>query len=175
MNGFARALALAATIAWPATGVAAPAASPSPAPCSASAYHQFDFWVGNWTVYGTQDRKLSGTNDVTREQGGCVLQEHWIGTSGDTGTSVNLYYDRAHHWHQTWVDNSGGLLLLDGGLRGGNMVLSGTMPGRDGKPVLNRIEWTPNKDGTVRQLWTASRNGGKTWNILFDGTYKKRA
>jgi hypothetical protein len=35
-------------------------------------------------------------------------------------------YDAARQvWHQTWVDSSGTLLLLEGGLRGKSMVLEG--------------------------------------------------
>src|SRR5918996_1555494 len=56
--------------------------SPSPAPCAAPEYRQFDFWLGDWNVYNPAGA-LVGTNRVTREFDGCVLQEHWVaaGTS----------------------------------------------------------------------------------------------
>jgi hypothetical protein len=147
------------------------ASAPPPA-CTAREYRQFDFWQGNWNVYATGTRQLVGTNSVTRELNGCVLQEHWRGASGTAGTSFNIYDAAAKHWHQTWVDGGGGLLLLDGAMHDGKMILSGTMPGRDGKPVMNRIVYTPNADGSVRQVWTASRDGGRTWTTSFDGTYR---
>ena len=37
----------------------------------------------------------------------------------------------------------------------------------------NRITWTPNEDGSVRQLWEATKDSGGTWVILFDGQYVK--
>ena len=36
-----------------------------------------------------------------------------------------------------------------------------------------RIAWTPNADGTVRQLWESSKDDGKTWTVSFDGLYRK--
>jgi hypothetical protein len=54
------------------------------------------------------------------------------------------------------------------------MVLSGQRPARDGSGmVLHRISWTPNADGTVRQLWEASKDDGGTWAVLFDGLYAR--
>jgi hypothetical protein len=38
---------------------------------------------------------------------------------------------------------------------------------------IDKITWTPNSDGSVRQLWESSTDHGKTWNIAFDGLYKK--
>ena len=77
-------------------------------------------------------------------------------------------------WHQTWVDDSGGILYLDGGLRDGSMILSGKRIGRLGKPVTDRITYTPRPDGTVRQWWQVSRDDGKTWATSFDGIYHRK-
>ena len=37
----------------------------------------------------------------------------------------------------------------------------------------HRITWTPNDDGTVRQVWNVSTDGGATWKVVFDGTYTR--
>ena len=73
-------------------------------------------------------------------------------------------------WHQTWVDNTGRLLLLEGGLSDGAMVLEGTTQ-RDGKSVRHRITWTPRDGGTVQQVWAISQDDGATWTTAFDGLY----
>ena len=39
---------------------------------------------------------------------------------------------------------------------------------------FNRITWFDNHDGSVRQLWEISRNAAKTWEVVFDGIYKKK-
>jgi hypothetical protein len=150
-------------------------ASPAPAtPCHSAGYHQFDFWIGDWDV--TSGGQPAGTNSIHPIHNGCALQENWqgAGEGGITGTSFNIYDQATGRWHQTWVDSSGTLLLLDGGLIEGAMVLSGQRPARDGSGmVLHRISWTPNPDGTVRQLWEASKDDGGSWAVLFDGMYAR--
>jgi hypothetical protein len=143
------------------------------APCSVAQYRQFDFWLGNWTVTSRRTGKVAGTNNVTREYGGCVVMEHWSGVRGLHGSSFNTYDAGRRVWHQTWVDDRGTLLLLDGGLHAGSMVLQGRTVGTDGKSMLNRITWTPLRNGTVRQHWTVSSDDGKTWSDAFDGIYTR--
>jgi hypothetical protein len=106
---------------------------------------------------------------------GSALAEHWRGDGGVEGHSLNAYDASAGRWHQTWVDSTGGLLLLDGRLVDGAMVLEGTAPGADGTtPQRQRITWTPDQDG-VRQHWETSDNGGATWQTAFDGgRYRRR-
>jgi hypothetical protein len=150
--------------------------APPPAPtCTDSDYRQFDFWIGDWEV--TSNGQVAGTNHIHPILGGCALQENWqgAGPGGVSGTSFNIY-DQAHgRWHQTWVDSSGTLLLLDGGMVDGKMVLTGERPRRDGNgSALHRITWTPNDDGSVTQYWEATSDGGETWNVLFDGLYTPR-
>jgi hypothetical protein len=176
-----RSLALAALLAAPPLAAAAqspvPSASPAARPpaCTSAQDRQFDFWLGDWTVTDNGTGKPAGTNRITRELRGCVLQEHWSGSEGGHGTSFNHYDAARKLWHQTWVDDSGGILYLDGGLRDGAMVLSGTRPGRKGGTVTDRIVWTRRPDGSVRQWWRVSRNGGKTWSTAFDGIYRRSA
>jgi len=146
-----------------------------PAPtCNATEYRQFDFWIGEWTV--TSGDQPAGTNSIQKIHGGCALQENWQGegAGGISGTSFNIYDQATGNWHQTWVDSSGTLLQLDGGLSDGAMVLSGQRPARDGNGrVLHKISWTPNPDGTVSQLWEASTDRGQSWKVLFDGLYTR--
>ena len=147
------------------------AAAP-PAPCSAPENRQFDFWVGDWQV-AKPDGKAAGTNHITREYGGCVVHEHYATPSGYTGESLNAYDASRKVWHQTWVDSGGLLLTLEGGWDGKAMVMSGDAPGPDGVIRKQRITWTPNADGSVRQLWeTADGQGG--WTVAFDGKYTKK-
>ena len=90
--------------------------------CDASEHRQFDFWLGEWNVR-TPDGKLAGVNSIKREYDGCVLHERYATQRGYSGESLNMYDAGRKVWHQTWVDTSGALLLLEGGLRGGSMVL----------------------------------------------------
>ena len=154
----------------------APTAPAAGASCSAPEYRQFDFWIGEWTV--TSGEQLAGTNSIQAVHGGCALEENWqgAGEGGVSGSSFNTWDRATGRWHQTWVDGSGTLLQLDGGLVDGRMVLQGERPARDGNgTTLHRISWTPNEDGSVRQLWEASQDEGGTWSVLFDGLYTRQA
>jgi hypothetical protein len=153
--------------------VAALAASaPTPKPCSSAENRQFDFWVGDWRVTDPQG-KFAGTNDVTVEYGGCVVQEHWRGAGGDVGSSFNSYRPSTKMWHQTWVDNQGQVILLDGTYANGVMNLRGPFTTRKGGAAINRIRWTRIDGDHVRQLWDYSLDGGKSWKVAFDGLYAR--
>jgi hypothetical protein len=152
-----------------------PAASPARAasPCDRAECRQFDFWVGDWNVFG-RDGRLEGTNLVERQLSGCVLQENWQGADGSAGKSFNLWTASDSLWHQTWVSANGTLLSLAGTLRDRAMVMEGGPTGRQAPGTRNRITWTPMPDGSVTQEWDVSRDGGKNWSEIFFGIYRKK-
>lgn len=148
-------------------------APPGPGPCTAPEHRQFDFWVGTWEVTNPAG-KPAGRNHIEPILGGCALRETWTGAGGSHGTSYNAWDRQRRRWHQTWVDNGGLVLRLEGGLKAGRMVLSGETMDSAGAPVLNRITWEETAPGEVRQLWEVSSDTGRTWGIAFDGRYRKR-
>ncbi|HEX9942867.1 MAG TPA: DUF1579 family protein [Thermoanaerobaculia bacterium] len=167
------AVAAAAQSTAPPAAPPAPAAPP-PAPCSAPEHRQFDFWIGEWEVRDPKG-ELAGTNRIEKILNGCALQENWTGARGDKGTSFNIYDAPAKRWHQTWVSDNGLLLVLDGAFQDGKMVLSGErVPRQGGGLAKHRITWTPVDADHVRQHWEMSRDGGKTWGTVFDGTYTRK-
>ncbi len=142
--------------------------------CPDATHHQFDFWIGHWDVF-TPDGKQAGTNRIEAIAQGCALLENWEGRGGFAGKSLNLYDRSDQRWHQSWVDATGSRLQLAGRFADGRMVLEGETPDDEhpGGKQLHRIAWTPNADGSVRQLWETSTDGGKTWSTAFDGKYVK--
>jgi hypothetical protein len=148
---------------------AAPGQTPSPErSCTDAAFRQFDFWLGEWDVYGPAGQK-AGHNVITPVEGGCAIAEHWTSARGGTGTSLNFYDRVDRKWHQAWMDSDGDALRLTGGFADGHMRLrSDSIDG-----TINRITWTPAPDGTVKQYWDASSDGGRTWKTAFDGKYVK--
>lgn len=143
-----------------------------PNPCASAEHRAFDFWVGDWTVK-TNDGKVVGHNKIDREYGGCVVHEHYTTDRGYSGESLNIYDAARGVWHQSWVDNGGLLLTIEGGIRDGKMVMEGQTRGKDGQPVKQRITWTPNADGTVRQFWESTDAKGN-WTTAFDGIYSRQ-
>lgn len=151
---------------------AVPAPAPAPAAaCTDPAHRQFDFWIGEWTVHGKAGKQV-GRSRIEAVLGGCAIAETWTSGSGPTndGRSLNQYQAGTGQWEQYWVDARGGRLLLRGGMQGGAMVLAS----EDGA-ARQRITWTPNADGSVRQLWESSADEGATWTVAFDGLYRRAA
>lgn len=155
--------------ALPAT-LAAQNVSPPPK-CDTPEHRQFDFWVGSWDV--TVGGQLAGRNDITVEEDGCIIHEHWKGTTGSTGQSFNFYSRATKKWRQVWVDNSGSPVDVVGEYGSGKMILAGANETLRGL-VHQRMTFFKNDDGTLRQLWESSSDGGKTWTVTFDGHYRRR-
>jgi hypothetical protein len=150
-------------------GLAATAQAPPPAPCSAPESRQFDFWVGDWDVF-TPDGKLAGTNRIEAVYG-CALHESWTSATVQ-GQSFNVFDADRGVWHQTWIDSTGSLLVIEGAFRAGAMTMSdAALPGKRASMPLNEITWTQLTDGSVRQHWRVSADGGKSWKTSFDGKY----
>jgi hypothetical protein len=141
-------------------------------PCETAQHKQFNFWLGEWSVH-TPAGRLAGTNSIKAEYGGCVIHERYTTPGPYSGESLNVYDATRKVWHQTWVDSTGTLLMLEGGLRGKSMVLEGQTTGTAGKPIKHRITWTPNADGTLRQLWQSTDEHDQ-WVTTFDGKYSKK-
>lgn len=133
---------------------------------------QFDFWLGEWNVT-TPDGKPAGSSKIETIANGAGLLENWTGAKGYTGKSLNAYNPGRKQWQQFWVGSGGGVLELAGALTDGSMVLTGEhLVG--GKDTREKITWTPNADGSVRQHWEQSTDRGKTWTTVFDGIYRRK-
>lgn len=152
-------------------GVAQADATPA---CDAAPFHDFDFWVGDWEVVDA-DGKPAGTSHVQSMDEGCVILEEWRSARGNTGRSLNFFDPRSRSWRQVWV-GLGIQLDMSGELRADGMVLEGPLYDlSSGKTTRLRGVWSKLSDGRVRQHFTESSDGGKTWGEWFDGYYTKRA
>jgi hypothetical protein len=145
---------------------------PSQCPCCTPQHEQFDFWIGEWEVSDTSGT-IVGYNTITKEQNNCVLKESWRSAKGKfTGTSFNYYDSQTKTWNQLWIDNAGSQLNLQGGFQGKNMVLeSQPFTDKSGKEKQHQITWTPNEDGSVRQVWIVTNLEDGIVNTLFNGLY----
>lgn len=146
----------------------------TPCNCCTEKHQQFDFWVGDWETFNPNG-DLAGTNKIDKIQDKCILRENWTSAKGNyTGTSYNFYNVQTKQWEQLWVDNQGQSLHLKGKRVGNQMILmSDVSKDAKGNDIYNKVTWTKNDDGTVRQLWETSSNK-KEWKIVFDGLYKKK-
>jgi hypothetical protein len=137
--------------------------------CAGDEYRQFDYWLGRWTVTDTGGKQI-GTSHIIRVSDGCAVLEQWRDAAGNAGTSLNFYDKSARHWEQHWMGAGAGVLHLEGGVQEGAMTLVGKGVAQSGH-VLNRLQWLPETGGKVRQIWSQSKDDGKTWQAVFNGLY----
>jgi hypothetical protein len=142
------------------------------AACSAPPFQQFDFWIGDWDAFVVDKPELPvARNRVTRILEGCVLLEVYEGANGVVGQSFSIYDASRNLWHQSWVTNRGELLIIEGGMRRGEMVFSGADRTKEGKKRLVRGTWKP-VEGGVRETAVRSTDCGKKWDPWFDLVFR---
>ena len=153
--------------------LAAGAASPPARACNSPSFRQFDFWVGEWDVFDTRTGEPAGHSLVERLYDGCAIRENWS-EPGFTGGSLNHYSAADGKWRQTWTDSQGAWREFVGDMDGGRMVLAWRTQALHGKPGDRRVRmtFTPNPDGTVRQYSDISADGGRTWRLRYDYSYR---
>ena len=143
------------------------AESRKPAACATNEYRQFDFWIGDWDAFDFGGSTPVARVRVDRVLDGCVLLEQYEDTSGLQGESFTIYDASRKIWHQSWVTNRGQLLVIEGNLQAGEMVLSGVdrTAGREQRRIHG--DWKP-VNGGVHETAVTSTDGGKTWKPWFD-------
>jgi hypothetical protein len=149
-------------------------------PCRTGAeQQQFNFWIGHWDVFawnpnGPNGTAQLGTNDVEPILEHCVLLENWKGAGGGDGKSTNFWDVNRKQWRQVWIATGGGSLDYAGSFHDGAMRFEGWTLSPQGQKVLQRLTFFPIAKDTVRQLFEASTDSGKTWQPGFDGKYIRR-
>ena len=133
----------------------------------------FDFWVGRWEVR-MPDGTLIGTNNITKRDGGCSIQERWEGAGGSTGTSVSFYLPSREEWRQVWTGSGGTLFDITGTAGNGSMHMEGTIEYVEtNRVVAFRGTWTEGADGRVRQRLEEFDLAAQAWVVWFDGFYRR--
>ncbi|MEZ5709138.1 MAG: hypothetical protein R3E02_07120 [Blastomonas sp.] len=145
-------------------------------PCTPDEHRGFDFWLGEWDVAANGSPVPTASSSITAKHGGCVVLEQYD-AGGYTGMSINFYDVTSKLWHQTWMSNTNVPVYLEGGLNAdGAMVLSDdALPISKATGTINRVTWSENGDGSVRQHWETSSDNGATWSTAFDGRYTRKA
>ncbi len=151
------------------------ATTAKPASCTAPENRQFDFWIGDWNAFDVDHpATITARTRVDLVLDGCVLWEQYEGTTGSKGQSFSIYDASRGVWHQSWVTNRGQLLVIEGKMQAGEMVLSGVDHTAGGKERRVRGTWKA-VNGGVRETAVTSTDGGKTWNLWFDILFRRYA
>ena len=147
-------------------------------PCAyAVENRQFDFWLGEWAVSTTQGNVPAGNSKIELILEDCVVQENWRSLSSMyAGKSYNIYNAALKRWEQYWVDNVGGNIFFYGGLKDGVMdYWTDELPQPDGTKLRRHLQFIKLGPDTVRQFSQGSSDGGKTWKVEYDFTYRRKS
>ena len=137
-------------------------------------FRDFDFWVGEWDVFGPGKQQV-GTNSVQLLEDGCIIMENWhAAQGGQTGKSLNYFDPTDNKWHQVYVGNDLLMLNVTGEYKDDALRFEGEKPAPNGGRMLVHMTFFKQGSNQVRQLIENSFDGGKTWVTGFDGTYVRK-
>ena len=149
-------------------------------PCSKPEYRQFDFWLGEWEVFGKNGQK-AGDSRISMILDSCTILEEWTSasiTSGlrFAGKSFNTYNASSRQWQQTWVDNTGGTTEYLSGKFENQQIVFRTNPFPFSKDTmaLRKLTFSNLGPDKVRQLGEISKDNGLTWVTEYDLEYRRR-
>jgi hypothetical protein len=151
---------------------AAAQAPPPASVCSAPEFRQFDFWIGRWDVYRTDNDQLIAHSLIERLYGGCAVRENWMPIGGTGGGSLNSWRPGEQKWLQTWTDSGNNWNEYAGGMVGPQMVLTGTTTNVAGVGTPVRMTYEAKPDGSVVQSGYQSADGGKNWSLTYQYAYR---
>ena len=151
-------------------------ASPPPAICENNEeFNQWDFWVGEWNVYGNNEaRQFAGTNSITKHYKNCLIMENWT-SQGGGGFSVNYFNPQKSEWRQVWISNGYSIDYAGGLNDDGAMELVGEIYTYQAELTQKfKGTWTPEENGDVIQHFEIHNAETDEWTVWFDGRYIRK-
>ncbi len=134
---------------------------------------QLDFWIGEWVITDSTPNAKNppGTNSIRRLYGGKVIHENFkMGTF--EGQSWSVFNPRTKQWQQTWVDNSGGYIVMNSTTVDGNLAIQ-TLTRKAAPDSSNRMVFKNVKSDSFTWIWEATADGGKSWTLAWRLEYKR--
>lgn len=135
---------------------------------------KFDFWVGDWNVYGQNDAKV-GESSIQKILKGNVILENWTGAGGFSGKSFNHYHIDSGRWIQYWVDQASGRIYFEGNFdTEQNAMVFFEQVDKDSEKPLRRLTFFNISADSVRQFSQLSSDYGKKWTVEYDFMYVRK-
>lgn len=149
-------------------------------PCSGAKYRQFDFWIGEWEVFGKNGQK-AGDSKISVILDSCVILEEWTSAGMSQGVryagkSFNTYNRSTNQWQQTWVDNVGSSTEYLEGRYENKKIIFQTKPyqySKDTMAMLRLTFYDLDKDH-VRQHGEITKDNGATWTTMYELEYRRK-
>jgi hypothetical protein len=138
----------------------------------------FDFWIGDWTAYVTGTEKIAGYSKIERGSGGCLILEHWTsaGKTPFTGNSMNYIDPITGKWKQVWVGSNATTPseFLNGEYKDGALRFDFEEINPQGQKQKVHFFFYNQTPDQVRQFHESSTDGGETWTVNYDFTYRRQ-
>jgi len=135
---------------------------------------KFDFWVGEWNVFGQNDAQV-GESSIQKILKSNVILENWTGAGGTNGKSFNHYHMDSGRWIQYWVDQSSGRLYFEGNFDPDqNAIVYYEQVDKESEKPLRRLTFFNISPDSVRQFSQLSSDYGKNWSVDYDFMYVRK-
>lgn len=138
-------------------------------PTQSTTNMSLDFWLGKWTADSTQPQpdgkttvqKNAAKNHILKIKGDKVTHENFT-MPGFNGESWSVFNPKTNKWNQTWIDDSGAYLTLEGGMEGEEFILTQTHPNS-----IQRMRFTEIKKDSFVWLWETKKDDNWTlaWRL----------
>jgi hypothetical protein len=157
-----------------------PAQSATTSPCTAdSSYQRLAFWVGDWDVYDSTGAyyAMQRVRAVINE---CAITAEWTSSGGNKGIGLSAFDLKTREWKQVYVSNqvpfrSGvNLRTSDPTYIGPGIRFIPLLGPTAGNPVQTRVTIMPLSGHRALQEFEDSRDGGKTWQVVFKAEHRLR-
>jgi hypothetical protein len=149
-------------------------------PCSSPPFRQFDFWIGEWDVFGINGNK-AGDSKISLILDSCIILEEWTSANAQqglryAGKSFNTWNGPVKQWQQTWVDNAGNTTAFTSGKYENKKIIFTTdpFPFRKDTIAIRRLTFFDLGADKVRQLGEITKDKGNTWIIEYDLEYRRK-
>lgn len=149
-------------------------------PCSSPQFRQFDFWIGEWDVFGLNGNK-AGDSKISLILDSCIILEEWTSAGVQqglryAGKSFNTWNGPAKQWQQTWVDNVGNTTAYTNGKFEDKKIIFTTdpFPFRKDTIAVRRLTFFDLGKDKVRQLGEITKDKGNTWMTEYDLEYRRK-
>jgi len=107
---------------------------------------------------------------------GCTVHEHFSDQEGNfKGESWSVYNPQKELWQQTWVDNEGGYIVLTGGIKSNEMILTTDEQRTSTGTSMARMVFFNIQQNSFDWRWEKSTDGGKTWTLNWLIHYKRQS
>ncbi len=133
----------------------------------------YSSWIGEW--YKVENDQISTQPTFIVKHGlyNSSFEEYWIGAGGNFSMAWRAWDKRTQQWDFAWMSTDGLFQLWEGKKVNGIWYMYKTFIIND-KEILSRQAFIPKGNSELIRTSEHSSDGGQTWQMRFNETYRKR-